>query len=198
MYTARDLMTYKVISVAPHARLTEATGLLLKNGISGLPVIDLSGRLVGMFSELDESKLVGEFLTVLCGSSILDEGGKSVGNIAEFDEIRTAVLNRTDYRVKDLMTTEVITVNEDDPATRVVELFISHRVHRLPVMKGHEVVGVIGVRDVVKFVRTRSEAERGLALGLRVFTSETTHFQLATALVAFVTVSFWFATVVVA
>ena len=153
MYTARDLMTYPVITVAPHATLEEATELLLKNSISGLPVIDLAGRVVGIFSELDEAKPIGELLSIFCGSSVLDEGGRSVGNIAGLDEVRARVLDQADHRVKDFMTTEVITVNEDDPASRVIDLFITHRVHRLPVMRGHEMVGVIGIRDVVRFIR---------------------------------------------
>jgi CBS domain-containing protein len=153
MYVARDLMTTPVITVAPHATLAQATELLLKHGISGMPVIDLAGRIVGMFSELDESKPIGELLSIVCGASILDEGGHSIGNISGFAKARKDLLARADHRVKDYMTTDVIVVKEDEPATRVIDLFISHRVHRLPVMRGHELVGVIGVRDVVTFVR---------------------------------------------
>lgn len=153
MYLARDLMTYPVITVAPNATLREATELLLVNRISGLPVVDMKGRVVGMFSELDEGKPMRELLSVLCGKSVVDGGGQSVGNIAGFDEVSAYVRGRADQRVQDYMTTAVIMVNEDDPATRVVDLFVSHQVHRLPVIRGREMVGVIGVRDVVRFVR---------------------------------------------
>jgi CBS domain-containing protein len=146
-------MTTPVITVAPHATLAEATELLLQHGISGLPVIDLAGRIVGMFSELDEGKSLRELLSIFCGAAILDEGGHNVGNITGSEQARANMRARADHRVKDYMTTEVIVVNENEPATRVVDLFISHRVHRLPVMRGHELIGVIGVRDVVQFIR---------------------------------------------
>jgi CBS domain-containing protein len=153
MYLARDLMSSPAISVAPHATLEEAAELLLQNDISGLAVVDLAGRLVGMFSELDEGKQLSELLAILCGSSITDENGLTIGHISGFDETRTLVRDHGDYRVKDVMTTGVIVVSDDDPATRVIELFTSHGVHRLPVIRGNELVGIIGVRDVVRFIR---------------------------------------------
>ena len=153
MYLARDLMSSPAITVAPHATLEEAAELLLTNDISGLAVVDLAGRLVGMFSELDEGKQLRELLAILCGSSITDEQGINVGHISGFDETRQLVRDHGDYRVKNAMTTDVIVVSEDDPATRVIDLFASHGVHRLPVMRGNELVGIIGVRDVVRFIR---------------------------------------------
>jgi CBS domain-containing protein len=153
MYLARDLMSSPAITVAPDATLEEAAELLLNNDISGLAVVDLAGQLVGMFSELDEGKQLSELLTILCGSSIKDEYGLNIGHISGLDETRQLVSDHGDYRVKDVMTTVVIAVNEDDPATRVIDLFTSHGVHRLPVMRGNDLVGIIGVRDVVRFIR---------------------------------------------
>ncbi|MDH3717930.1 MAG: CBS domain-containing protein [Planctomycetota bacterium] len=153
MYLARDLMSSPAITVAPDATLEEAAELLLKNEISGLAVVDLAGQLVGMFSELDEGKQLSELLAILCGSSIKDEYGLNIGHISGFDETRQLVSDHGDYHVKDVMTTVVIVVNEDDPATRVIDLFTSHGVHRLPVLRGNDVVGIIGVRDVVRFIR---------------------------------------------
>ena len=153
MYVARDLMNSAVITVAPHATLEEATDLLLDHGISGLPVVDLAGRVVGMFSELDEGKPVRELLTILCGTEILDLGGRNIGNIAGYDQVRAQVLDFDVQRVSDYMTTDVVVVSDNDPVTRVVDLFVNHGVHRLPVIRGHQLVGIIGVRDVVKFIR---------------------------------------------
>lgn len=153
MYLARDLMSSPAITVAPHATLEEAADLLLKHDISGLAVVDLAGQLVGMFSELDEGKQLSELLAILCGSSITDEDGLNIGHIAGFKETRELVRDNDDYRVKDVMTKDVIVVSEDDPATRVIELFTCHGVHRLPVLRGNQLVGIIGVRDVVRFIQ---------------------------------------------
>ncbi len=51
--TASDIMTHPVVTLAPEARLTDAIKLLLRHHISGMPVVDAAGRLVGLLSEHD-------------------------------------------------------------------------------------------------------------------------------------------------
>jgi CBS domain-containing protein len=50
---AGDVMTRRIISVAPDASIREAARLMLKKGISGLPVVDEAGRLVGIITDGD-------------------------------------------------------------------------------------------------------------------------------------------------
>ena len=56
MWTVRYLMNTPAITITPETAVAEAADLLVTHGISGMPVVDDDGRLLGMFSELDEIK----------------------------------------------------------------------------------------------------------------------------------------------
>lgn len=60
MATIREVMTPQPIAVQPHTRVGEALELLIEHGISGLPVVDANGRIVGVLSEKDLLKLFSE------------------------------------------------------------------------------------------------------------------------------------------
>jgi CBS domain-containing protein len=119
MLTAGAIMTSDLITVRPEASIEDAIELLLGQQISGLPVTDDDGRLVGVITEF-------ALLAVT------------------YDR---RVKNHT---VSQHMTREVITVDIDDPVSRVADLCIVHRVRRVPVMKDGRLVGVIARRDVLR------------------------------------------------
>jgi CBS domain-containing protein len=119
MLTAGAIMSANLIMTGPEASIEEAIALLLNEQISGLPVVDRAGRLVGVITEF-------ALLAVA------------------YDQ---RVKNQT---VSEHMTTEVITVDVDDPISRVADLCIVHRVRRLPVMKDGRLAGIIARRDVLR------------------------------------------------
>jgi CBS domain-containing protein len=119
MLTAGAIMTANLVTVGPDASIEDAIELLLSEQISGLPVVDLEGQLVGVITEF-------ALLAVA------------------YDQ---RVKNQT---VSEHMTTEVITVDFDDPISRVADLCIVHRVRRLPVMQNGRLVGIIARRDVLR------------------------------------------------
>jgi CBS domain-containing protein len=119
MLSAGAIMTTDLVTVQPEASIEEAIELLLGQQISGLPVTDDDGRLVGVVTEF-------ALLAVT------------------YDR---RVKNHT---VSQHMTREVITVDIDDPVSRVADLCIVHRVRRVPVMKDGRLVGVIARRDVLR------------------------------------------------
>jgi CBS domain-containing protein len=117
--TAGSIMTPDVVTVRPNASIAEAIELLLSDGISGLPVTDDDGRLIGV--------------------------------ITEFALLAVAYDRRVkNHTVSQHMTREVITVDTEDPISRVADLCIVHRVRRVPVMKDGRLVGVIARRDVLR------------------------------------------------
>jgi CBS domain-containing protein len=119
MLTAREIMTDNLITVRPDDSIESAIQTLLDEQISGLPVINEQGHLVGVITEF---ALLGV---------VYDQNIK----------------NQT---VEQHMTRELITVNIDDPVSRVADLCIVHRVRRLPVMQNGRMVGIIARRDVLK------------------------------------------------
>ena len=118
--TASDVMTKELITLQPETTAEEAIQILLEHKISGAPVVDPIGHLVGIVSEY-------QLLAV-----IYDDGYKS-------------------QPVKDLMTREVLTVEDSTYLTTIANLFIVHRIRRLPVLNGGELVGQISRRDIIRY-----------------------------------------------
>jgi CBS domain-containing protein len=119
MLTAGAIMTPDLVTVRPDASIEEAIELILREQISGLPVTDDSGRLVGV--------------------------------ITEFALLAVAYDRRVkNHEVSQHMTRELITVEVDDPLSRVADLCIVHRVRRVPVLQEGRLVGIIARRDVLR------------------------------------------------
>src|SRR3974390_290875 len=131
----RDVMTANVISVPAQATILDAARTMLRNRVSGLPVVDAEGQLVGMVTE-------GDFLR---RSEIGTERRRpkwlefvlGPGRMAE-DYVRAA-----GRKVNDVMTRDPVTVSEDDSLGTVVELMERRGVKRFPVLRDGKMVGIV-------------------------------------------------------
>jgi CBS domain-containing protein len=119
MLTAGAIMTTDLVTVRPDASIEDAIEILLNQSISGLPVTDDDGRLVGVITEFALLAITYD---------------KRVKN----------------HTVSQHMTREVITVDVNDPISRIADLCIVHRVRRVPVMQDGRLIGVIARRDVLR------------------------------------------------
>ncbi len=132
---AKDIMTRRVISVAPEASILESARLMLQHRVSGLPVIDAAGRLVGVVTE-------GDFLRrVEAGTEL--KRPRWLEFIAGPGRLATEYVHSHGRKVADVMTGESVTVGEDTPIEEVVRLMEERRIKRLPVMRGTKVVGIV-------------------------------------------------------
>jgi CBS domain-containing protein len=132
---ARDVMTPRVISIEAEAAIMQAVRLMLQNRISGLPVIDRKGELVGMVTEGDFIRR-GEIGTERHRSRWL-EFLIGPGRLAD------EYVHARGRKVEEVMTREVFTVTEDTPLDEVVRLMERHRIKRLPVLRGGQLVGIV-------------------------------------------------------
>jgi len=121
MITARQVMSEDLITLRPSCSVRKAIELILEHGISGLPVVDDKGHLVGIVSEF------------------------ALLAVAYDRKVENDV-------VAQHMTTDVFTVDIDDPISKVSDLCIAHRVRRAPVMENGRLVGLISRRDVLRAV----------------------------------------------
>jgi len=152
-----DVMTRRVVSVMPEATIRHAIRLMLHNHISGLPVIDDKGKLVGIVSE-------GDFLR---RAEIGTERKRSHWLVAFLGPGAPA----SDYarshgiKVQEVMTRKPITVQEDTLLDQVVHLMESHKIKRLPVVRGEKVVGVVSranlMRALASIYRAAPKSSRG-------------------------------------
>ncbi|MGB0723374.1 MAG: CBS domain-containing protein [Gammaproteobacteria bacterium] len=124
--TARDCMTPHPITVRPDQEVLEAVQLLTGKRISGAPVLDQVGNLVGVLTEKD------------CLRVALDAGyhGTYGGKVSEY------------------MSHEVATIDVDTPVVQVAEMFIERPFRRYPVTDGGRLVGVISRRNILEALET--------------------------------------------
>jgi CBS domain-containing protein len=132
---AKDVMTRDLISVTSDATVLQAARLMLQHHISGLPVVDVSGKLVGILSEGDflrrretaTQRRRSRWLEFLMGpGKIASEYTHSHGS-----------------KVAEVMTSEVRTVGEDTDLEQIVELMEKHRIKRVPVMRAGKLAGIV-------------------------------------------------------
>jgi len=132
---ARDIMTRSVVSVDPAATVLQAARLMLQHRISGLPVVDKQGALVGVLSE-------GDFLR---RSETNTERRRS--RWLEFlmgpGRIAGDYVHSHGNRVSEVMSTDVKTVDEKASVEDVVALMEKHRIKRVPVLRDRKLVGII-------------------------------------------------------
>jgi CBS domain-containing protein len=138
---AADVMTRKVVSIGPSASIAEMVRLMLDNRISGLPVIDDRGELVGMVTEGDclrraetgTERKRPRWLEFLIGPSRL---------AAEY-------IHAHSRKIAEVMTQPPITITEDTPLDEIVHLMETRRIKRLPVMRDGKVVGIVSRADLL-------------------------------------------------
>jgi CBS domain-containing protein len=138
----KEIMTKEVVSLKPEENIKDALTLLFKMQISGLPVIDAQGKLVGMFTEKDIlNNLLPSYIEKI-GSFIYEENITSIKN--KFRHL-------ANLTVAQLMQKKVITVDEDTNLYEVAHLMLTQKVRRIPVLdKAKRVIGIVAREDVVK------------------------------------------------
>lgn len=144
---AAELMTHPVVTIEPDAPVTAAVTLMLRNRISGLPVVDRDGRLVGMVTEGDFLRRAEtgteqrhpRWLEFLMGP------GRLAG-----EYVRTHA-----RRVSDVMTPDVASVGEDAPADEIVALMERRRIRRVPVVRNGALVGIVTRANLLRALAGR-------------------------------------------
>jgi CBS domain-containing protein len=141
-----EVMTAEVISVSPEASLKEAARQMIDAGISGLPVVDGAGTLVGIISEAD-------FVKTEAGR----RAGKRAGLLSWMS--REKPFPHSERTVGEAMTTDLVTIGPDADHAEAARLMRKARVKRLPVVDElGKLVGLVSRTDILRvFVRPDAE-----------------------------------------
>lgn len=145
MLKVKDIMTKDIITVTPDTEVVKAAKILLEKRINGLPVVDDSGKLVGILCQSDliaqqKSIPIPSLFTLLDGFmplTIMKRIDKEVEKIA-------AIM------VEQAMTPKPVTVDPDTDIEDVARLMVDKNYHTLPVLDGGKVVGIVGKADILK------------------------------------------------
>jgi len=148
-FTASDLMTRDVATVHPETPLLEAVRVMVRRRISGMPVVDDQGRIVGMLSEGDlvrwhegYSERTARWLDMLA------DGFDLAGNFL-------AEIQAEHRRVKAVMAPGAVTVTEDMLARDIAHLMHHKSIKRVPVVRDGKLVGIVARSDLVRALAQR-------------------------------------------
>ncbi len=144
VFTAGDLMTRDVAVVHPESSLLEAVRLMAQRHISGVPVLDDEGSIVGMLSEGD---------LVRWHEGYTERQARWLDMLADGFNLAPEFLNgiREQHRkVKTVMSSGAVTVGEDTPAREVAHMMHSRNIKRIPVVRDGKLVGIVARSDLVR------------------------------------------------
>jgi CBS domain-containing protein len=134
-----QLMTRAVKTVAPGAPLKQVAAILVENRISGLPVCDVDGRVLGVVSEAD----------ILLKERGLGPPRGALHRLVRHPEPE-AVAKAQARTAADAMTSPAITISPFRSAHEAARLMLEHGINRLPVVKAGRLVGIITRADLVR------------------------------------------------
>ncbi|MCX7704176.1 MAG: CBS domain-containing protein [Planctomycetota bacterium] len=143
-----DVMVRNVVAVKSGTSITELARILCQHSVSGAPVLDENGKIIGMVSESDIAAAINienefveslepELYDLLARSHIETERKYTSGKLTVVDEI---------------MFRNVLTVSEETPLKEAARIMAENRIHRLPVIKDGCLVGMIAAHDIIKAV----------------------------------------------
>jgi CBS domain-containing protein len=147
---AADVMTTRVISVAPEASVAEVARLLLDNRISAVPVIDGTGRLVGIVSEGDLVRRV-ESGTERHRSWWLRALSDASSLAAEYVKARG-------LHARDVMTVTVATISPEASLPSIATVLETRGIKRVPVVRDGKVVGIVSRANLLQALAAKADA----------------------------------------
>ena len=145
---AMDVMTTEVISVSPEVSVQELAKVLSDRGISGVPVIDADSRLVGVVTEGD--------LLHRAETGTAHRGGhpraRWLDTLAADRELARDYIKSHARKVADIMTRDVVSVDETADLADIANLLEARRIKRVPVVRDGRVVGIVSRANLVRAV----------------------------------------------
>jgi CBS domain-containing protein len=145
MLKAKDIMTKNVLTVGTSTTVEDLARVLVEHKISGTPVINEQGDLIGIVTENDLIRKNKKFhiptIVRLFDAFIMLESKSRVEQ--EIKEMAAVT-------VEDIYRKEVLTVSEDTPVDEIATIMSERNIHLIPVIEGRKLKGIIGKIDIIK------------------------------------------------
>jgi CBS domain-containing protein len=151
----KDVMTPDPVTIQADANVSEAASILRKRRIGGIPVME-GERLVGIVTETDLLSLldVGELSDDLWLPSPLEIIEIPIREFVNWEKTRKALTDISESPISDIMSTDVIYIDENAEIEVAAKLMLSEGIARLPVVKGDRLVGIVTRQDIVGGIGT--------------------------------------------
>lgn len=153
---AQDVMSRPVFSITPTDSVANAIRIMLQNHVSGLPVIDVDGRLQGMITE-------GDFLR-RAETATQRQRPRWIAFFTGPGRLAEEYVHTHGRKVSEVMTLDPVTVSEDTPLEGVVTVMEKRRIKRVPVMRGDKVVGIISRANLLYALASLSREAKATSL----------------------------------
>lgn len=138
---AKDVMSHPVITVRPDTPVAEIARTMIQHHISGLPILNERGRVVGIVTEGDLVAKAAGPVPFMQMFGMSEERSREV-------EYRN---RRSDGKVAaDVMTRDVITAKEDASLREIARTMSERKINRMPIVRGDVVVGIVSRQDILK------------------------------------------------
>jgi len=153
----RDIMTTDVVSAKRGTPVNELAKLMGARDISGVPVLDDDGSVVGIVTELDMI-VRNTRLDMPRFIQILDLGRIPLERRSDYEHRMRHMLGT---RAEDLMSEEVVTIGPDDSVEDLAELMVKRRVNPVPVVENGKLVGIVSRADIIDMMAEEMEEPPG-------------------------------------
>lgn len=145
--TVRDVMRIQMVTVVPEMTVRELAQTLLENGVRAAPVLDTAGKILGVASEVDVTRLtLGEWPVPATTKANGNGNGVHPAQSAEADGAQSPLDH---LRVRDVMSPVGPTVSPDEPLNRLVSRFVRERMKRALVVDHGMLLGIVAPIDVL-------------------------------------------------
>lgn len=140
-----ELMNPDVVALRPEHSVTEAQQILATRGVSGAPVVDETGRVLGVVSQND-------LVRKATHPDTAENAGQFFSSIEDYADLGTTPVGASSMRVADLMNKRVYSVNRDTGVAVAANIMRERRIHRLLVTDKGVLVGIVSSLDLLRVV----------------------------------------------
>jgi CBS domain-containing protein len=151
----REIMSSPAITVGPTTEIREVARTMREHVISGVPVVDGAGVLLGVITEMEliaRNAPVHEPRYIAVLSALIPV------NLEEYRQYKEQLRQALAINAADLMRDDVATISPDAPIEEALETMLNPEVTMLPVISGERVVGVVTRTDLVRLIETLEAA----------------------------------------
>jgi CBS domain-containing protein len=145
---ASDVMITDVTTVRPSTKVQEAAEILVTKRISGMPVVDDSGKLVGMISEGDLIRRSAEGAWPKVWGPPPRRGW--VRLLIDGDDLDTEYVTQPDRRVAEIMTYDIVSARPETSVSDIATLLVHHRIKRVPIVRNGKLVGLVSRANIIE------------------------------------------------
>lgn len=140
-----ELMNPDVVALRPEHSVTEAQQILAARSVSGAPVVDDTGRVVGVVSQND-------LVRKATHPDTAEKAGQFFSSIEDFADLGTTLVGANSTRIADVMNKRVFSVNRDTGVAVAANIMRERRIHRLLVTDKGVLVGIVSSLDLLRVV----------------------------------------------